>query len=132
MSLPLDKYLDDEKMKRSSFETAMELLEIIEKNGVPTKIMYAANMSWNRFIIIVERLKIMGLIDENVLGVNDIIRPRGRISQFDTRMVLWRTDKRVQRRYTLTDKGKEVLSLVKDLKEKMEGFSVEKDIIVSQ
>ncbi|MCJ7631899.1 hypothetical protein MUP77_05815, partial [Candidatus Bathyarchaeota archaeon] len=49
-------------LKRSTFEMAMEVLEIMEKKNVPTNIMFAANIGWPRFMTIIAKLKTAGLV----------------------------------------------------------------------
>lgn len=109
-------------MKRSNFEMSLEVLEIIEKNNVPTRIMFTANMSWNRFMGIITGLKSVGLVKETIL--KRIATP-GRMVSYNDEEDVWKTDKRVQRRYSLTEKGMKVLGLVKNLNSLIEGLDYE-------
>ena len=121
----------EKKLKRSIFEMSTEVLGIIEKESVPTKIMFAANMSYNRFMIIIEGLEIVGLVKEMIFNRADYLKgPGRRNSSIVTETVLWKTNKRIQRRYCLTEKGRRALSLVKNLKVMMEGLEDEKRISV--
>ena len=120
-------------MKRSMFEMSIAVLEIMEKISVPTKIMFAANMSWDRFMTIISGLKTVGLVKEMVLsGTSILTRPGRRNSQIDVETVIWKTNTRKQRRYSLTEKGREALSLVKNLNEMIEGLGIEREMLVPQ
>ncbi|MDQ1280581.1 MAG: Winged helix-turn-helix [Thermoproteota archaeon] len=99
----------------------MEVLGIMERHSVPTRIMSAANMNWIRFVKMVDKLKKIGLIEETVLNSTN------RLSGLDNSLIIekgkWSgANKHKLRRYNLTRKGQEVLSLFKNLNEKLEGL----------
>ncbi len=113
-------------MKRSAFEIAITVLEIMERHSVPTKIMFSADINWNTFTATISGLKTIGLVKETVLGTAKRLRGRG-VSYSDTETASGRRNAHTLRRYSLTEKGREVLSLVKILNEKMGGLGIERN-----
>ena len=82
--------------RRSRFEIYVDVLTEIRNGTVlPTKIMYGANMSWVTLMDALELLKAQGLVEEHMIEGS----------------------KRSRRRYTLTGKGKNVLSYFKKVKD---------------
>ena len=73
--------------RRSRLETLVEVLRICEKESLPTRIMYAANLSWKPLHRNLSALVRQGLIREE--GPS--------------------TDRRTRRVYYLTDEGRNVL-----------------------
>ena len=111
-------------MKRSTYDMSLDVLQIMDKVSIPSKIMFAANMSWNRFMMIIAELKAVGLVEEKVLRrTNNPVGPGRRCSYLSLERVSWRT-MRIQRRYALTDKGRKVLSLIKTLNELTKGLGI--------
>jgi len=78
------------KLRRSRFDIALDVLEVAS-NGIekPTRIMYAANLSWKTLNEILSALVSKGLIDEI-----DMSRSR---------------DKRNSRSYKITKKGETII-----------------------
>ena len=75
--------------RRTRLEIMLSVLSAVEEGvNKPTRIMYAANMSWNPTKKILEKL-----VDEGFLGVTE--EPLGR---------------RSRKRYEITEKGKKVMS----------------------
>ena len=106
----------------------MEVLGIIERHSVPTRIMSAANMNWVRFAKMVEKLKKVGLIEEKILNRTNGLREFK--SSILVEGVLRRTNKHRQKRYSLTEKGQEVLSLFRILNEKIEGLNTNQNKVM--
>ena len=90
----------------------MEVLAIIDKHSIPTKIMSAANLSWRPFQVILTGLIISGLVKETIL--RRAASP-GRNPHTAPETVHWKSNKRTRKIYSLTDKGREALSLSRDL-----------------
>jgi predicted transcriptional regulator len=123
--------IEEKILKRSTYDMSIDVLEIIEKINVPSKIMFAANMSWRRFMMIIAGLKAVGLVEEKVFsGVNKLLGPGRRSSDTFVEGVPWRTNIRTQRRYSLTEKGRKVLSLVKNLNKMTEGLGNETEALI--
>lgn len=98
------------RLKRSRLEMSLEVFNIIEKKTIPTRAMFTANLSWDRFTRILEGLKAVGLVKETILkGVS--APGRVGLSEEDC---LCKTG-RLQRRYAVTEKGVKVLRLFRDL-----------------
>ncbi len=85
-------------MRRSLYEQSLEVLAIIEKENIPTHIMYASNMTWDRLEKIVAKLQSSGLIEKQTLY--NVYKKHSR--------------------YSLTDKGREVNMLAKNLNAKLD------------
>ena len=78
--------------RRSRFEMYVDVLtEIKSGTGLPTRIMYGANMSWNPLKNTLEKLKVKGFIAEQPIHGNNIST----------------------RSYILTEKGDNVLNYLK-------------------
>lgn len=84
------------RKRRSKLGITLTVLNAIN-DGVtkPTRIMYVANMSWRPFQEILTNLAEQGLVNKTVISGN----------------------KRSARRYTITEKGVEVIEYYKDMKD---------------
>ena len=80
--------------RRSRFEMYVDVLtEIKRGTGLPTQIMYGANMSWNPLVNTLDKLVAKGFIEEQPID-----------------------DSKVSKRsYTLTEKGGNVLKYLKNV-----------------
>ncbi len=77
--------------RRSSFQIAVDVLTVIGKGEErPTRIMYASNLSWNSLKGTIEILVVKGYVDEMFLNQK-------------------------QKRYSITSKGRDVLSYYNQL-----------------
>ncbi|MGD2142420.1 MAG: winged helix-turn-helix domain-containing protein [Candidatus Bathyarchaeota archaeon] len=88
-------------VRRSKLEIYLEVLKII-KSGTskPTRIMYAANISWQPLMRVLESLKAQGLINE----IDATTEGRNK-------------DKRTSRIYEITMKGEQVIRYFREAKD---------------
>jgi len=86
--------------RRSKFEVYIDILDEIKSGtGIPTRIMYGANLSWKPLKQILKTLTAQGLINERSMDDGD---------------------KRTKKAYAITEKGENVLKYFKRAKGLME------------